>query len=107
MGRTMTGDESEKLSLWQEFLKEFPGVWKNMPGKGLFTALLVVWVLLFEFFGNSTFGYINTHSLFGWSNYAYYSNPDDEHGLLIPFVVLLLFWWKRNEFKGIRTEPWM
>lgn len=103
----MTEEKSERLNVLQEFIKEFPGVWKNMPGKGLFTALLVIWVCLFEFLGNSTFGYINTHSLFGWASYAYCSTADDEHGLLIPFLVLALFWWKRNQFAGLVTAPWL
>lgn len=99
--------ESERLSPLQEFLKEFLGVWKNMPGKGLFTSLLVLWVCLFEFLGNSTFGYINTYSLYGWTSYAYCSTSDDEHGLLIPFLVLGLFWWKRKDFQGLSTAPWL
>lgn len=103
----MTEQESPRLSPLQEFLKEFPGVWKNMPGKGLFTAMLVLWTCLFEFLGNSTFGYINTHSLYGWTSYAYCSNADDEHGLLIPFLVLALFWWKRKDFQGLKTAPWL
>jgi hypothetical protein len=102
----MTVEKAERLTVLQEFTRDFPGVWKSMPGKGLFTALLVVWVCLFEFFGNSTFGYINTYSLFGWTSYAYCSSADDEHGLLIPFLVLALFWWKRKQFEGIRTGPW-
>jgi exosortase len=103
----MTEEPSERLNAVQEFANEFPGIWKNMPGKGLFTALLVIWVCFFEFLGNSTFGYIDTHSLHGWASYAYCSTADDEHGLLIPFLVLALFWWKRKEFQGIDARPWM
>jgi len=102
----MTAEKSERPSALAEFLRDFPGVWRSMPGKGLFMLLLVPWVLLFEFLGNSTFGYINTHSLFGWAFYAYRSHTDDEHGQLIPFLVLALFWWKRKELAEIRTAPW-
>jgi exosortase len=67
--------------------------------------LLVPWVLLFEFFGNSTLGYIKTHSLFAWTFFSYLNSADDEHGFLIPFVVLALFWWKRGELRTIKAEP--
>jgi exosortase len=67
----------------------------------------VLWTLLFEFLGNSTFGYINTHSLFAWADYSYLSGQDDEHGLLIPFLVLAFLWWKRNELASIRAKPWV
>ena len=83
-----------------------PIVWKNTPYKGVFVSLLVAWVLLFEFLGNSTFGYIDTHSLFAWTFYSYES-PDDEHGFYIPFVVLGLLWWKRNDFRGLKVQPWL
>ena len=47
---------------------------------GMFAA----WLALFHFLGNSTLGYIGTHSLFGWMRYCYNNQPDDEHGFLIP-----------------------
>jgi exosortase len=101
----MTVEKCERPSALQEFKQEFPGVWAGIPHKGLFTAVLVIWVLLFEFLGNSTFGYINTHSLFAWTSYSYLTSADDEHGFYIPLLVLVLFWWKRKEFAGIKTGP--
>ncbi len=101
----MSADNPKRASILQEFVREFPSVWRRIPGKGLFTSLLVVWVLLFEFVGNSTFGYMNTHSLFGWASWAYITHPDDEHGLYIPLVVLILFWLRRGEFAGLSTKP--
>lgn len=101
----MTVGKSDRASVWEEFAQEFPRVWKGIPFKGLFVSMLVVWVLLFEFLGNSTFGYIDTHSLFAWMFYAYETSVDDEHGLFIPLVVLALFWWKRDEFKGLGAKP--
>jgi len=104
----MTVEKSEeRLSFLEEFRREFPGVWKSIPYKGVFTSLLVLWVLLFEFLGNSTFGYINTHSLFGWSSYAYLLHDDDRHGFFIPLIVLALLFWKRNDFKGLKVQPWL
>lgn len=103
----MSIEKSERLSALEEVKREFPGVWSSIPYKGLFTALLVLWVVFFEFLGNSTFGYISTHSLFGWTFYAYLSAVDDEHGFLIPVLVLALFWWKRKEFQQIGARPWL
>jgi exosortase len=103
----MSADKSQRLSVLEEFFRDFPTVWRNIPYKGLFTVCLVVWTLLFEFLGNSTFGYINTHSLFAWADYSYLSGGDDEHGLIIPFVVLALLWWKRAELATISSKPWL
>ena len=103
----MTVEENERPSPWQEFTTEFPQVWKAIPYKGLFVSLLVVWVYLFEFLGNSTFGYIDTHSLYAWMFYAYISSVDDEHGMYIPLIVLGLFWWKRKDFAAAFARPWL
>src|SRR5690348_12654098 len=103
----MTVEKSEGLSALEEFRRDFPGVWKSIPFKGVFVSLLVLWVLLFEFLGNSTFGYINTHSLFGWTSYAYLTHEDDKHGFFIPLVVLALLWWKRNDFQSLKARPWL
>ena len=103
----MTAEKTERPSAWEEFKREFPSVWKSIPYKGVFVSLLVVWVLLFEFLGNSTFGYIDTHSLFAWTSYSYLTSPDDEHGFFIPLIVLGLLWWKRAEFRSLRAHPWL
>jgi exosortase len=103
----MTVEKSEGLSALEEFRRDFPGVWKSIPFKGVFISLLVLWVLLFEFLGNSTFGYINTHSLFGWTFYAYLSSADDEHGFYIPLIVFALLWWKRADFRDLKVQPWL
>ena len=60
-------------------------------------VVLVAWLALFHFLGNSTLGYIETRSLFGWMHYSYSQQPDDEHGFIIPLVILVMFWWKRRE----------
>jgi len=83
--------------------------WQQLPNKGLFFLLLAAWLALFQFLGNSTFGYVDTPSLFRWMYNAYNSvSPaaDDSHGNLIPFVVLALFWWKRKELLAQRLEAW-
>jgi exosortase len=79
------------------FKEEFLRVWHLFPDKGVFFALFAAWTLLFQFYGNSTFGYVDTQSMFGWLKYSYGVTPDDEHGALIPIVVAVLLWWKREE----------
>jgi len=83
--------------------------WWRLPDKAFFFVLLAAWLALFQFLGNSTFGYIDTPSLLRWM-YNAYNNPsaaaDDGHGNLIPFVVLALFWWKRKELLAARFQTW-
>ena len=90
------------LSLWQELV----WYWKQWPAKSLWLALFAAWVLLFHFLGNATFGYIDTHSLFSWLRYSYSQHPDDEHGYLIPALVLVMFWWKRKELLERAGDAW-
>lgn len=83
--------------------------WQRLPDKGLFFGLLAAWLALFHFLGNSTFGYVDTASLFHWMYNAYNSKSptaDDGHANLIPFVVLVLFWWKRKELLALPFKTW-
>lgn len=83
--------------------------WQRLPDKGLFFGLLAAWLALFHFLGNSTFGYVDTPSLFHWMYNAYNSKSpaaDDGHANLIPFVVLGLFWWKRKELLAQPLQTW-
>jgi exosortase len=88
--------------LWEEAV----WFWRQWPAKPLWLCLFTAWLALFHFLGNSTLGYIETRSLFGWMNYAYSTQPDDEHGYLIPIVVLVLFWWKRRELLERAEDVW-
>ena len=90
-----------------DFKTEFLAGWAQTPNKGLFFSLLAAWLLLFHFLGNSTLGYIHTPSLIGWMYEAYnHSDGGDEHGNLIPIVVLVLFWWKRKELLSQPARIW-
>ncbi len=72
--------------------------WYALPNKFFFFALAAAWVALFVFFGNSTLGYVHSPSLFAWLMDSYTApESDGQYGLIIPFVVLALFWWKRRE----------
>jgi exosortase len=83
-----------------------------LPNKAFFFGLLVAWLALFHFYGNSALGYVRTPSLFKWMLNAYNppnaneSGADDALGQLIPFVVLALFWWKRKEVLAQPMRLW-
>ncbi len=93
-------------SLAQEFTAELILYWKQWPHKILFGCLFTAWVLLFDYFGNSTLGYMNTPSIFGWLEYCYYNSEDDSFGRWIPPMVIGLFWWKRQEMREAISGPW-
>ncbi len=71
--------------------------WRMLPNKVMFFTLAVAWVALFAFMGNATLGYINSPSLFVWM-FDIFTSPlsDEQYGLLVPFAVLALYWWKRE-----------
>jgi exosortase len=84
-----------------------PDEWRQIPNKLFFFGLAAVWVVLFIFVGNSTFGYLDSPSLFSWMFDVYTSPLNDEgHGVLIPFVVLALFWWKSKELVARPLGLW-
>jgi exosortase len=96
----------------EEFRIEFLKYWERLPNKGFFFVLLLAWLALFQFLGNSTFGYLHTTSLIRWLWAVCQpgSEPgarDDAHVLILPFLVLGLFWWKRKELmeQPMRTWP--
>jgi len=71
--------------------------------QGIFLLLLAAWLALFQFLGNSTFGYVDTRQFSAGCaspTTAPAPRPTTAHGNLIPFVVLGLFWWKRKELAG-------
>jgi exosortase len=88
------------------FREGLAAAWREMPGKAQFLVLFGGWLLLFQVVGNSTLGYVDTPSLFGWLNYAYSSSTDDEHGYLIPLVVVGLLWWKRHQLRAVPKRAW-
>jgi exosortase len=90
-----------------EFKKEFAAVWPRITNKPLFFAVLAAWFALFHFIGNSSFGYYKTPSLLQWM-YNTYNEPssDDSHGILIPFAVLGLIWWKRKQLLELPQRSW-
>ncbi len=99
--------EQGQTGILEEFRVEFRKCWDRLPNRGLFLGLLAAWLLLFQFLGNSTFGYVNTNSLPGWMLNAYKANDWDEgHGVVIPLVVLALMWWRRKELMALPLGLW-
>ncbi|HXD00629.1 MAG TPA: exosortase/archaeosortase family protein [Verrucomicrobiae bacterium] len=89
------------------FTAEFVDCWNRLPNKAFFLGLLAAWLLLFQFLGNATFGYVDTSSLFQWMYVAYKGNDWEEgHGLLIPIAVLVLLWWKKSQLLSLNTRVW-
>lgn len=89
---------------WAEFIS----YWRRLPNKGMLIPLLAAWLMLFQFFGNGVRGYFDTPSIFVWMFRTYNggSVTDDSHGNLVPFVVLWLMWWKRNELIAAPLRSW-
>ena len=81
--------------------------WRQLPNRLFFFALAAAWLALFCFLGNPTFNYADPVSLPAWM-FNIYTSPlaDEGHGLLIPFVVLVLFWWKRQELLARPPGLW-
>lgn len=65
----------------------------------------ILWFLLFHFLGNSTFGYTDTNSLFGWLDYDYGMKAGDEHGYLVPIAFLALLYMERDRLRAIPRKP--
>jgi exosortase len=92
-----------------DFRQDTSDCWKRLPNKTFFFVLLVAWLTLFHFLGNSILGYVHTPSLFLWMYHAYNGvnvGADDADGNLIPFLVIGVFWWKRYELLDSRLKFW-
>src|SRR5260221_13661753 len=101
-------DSKQATAAASDFRTEFLECWKRLPDKWLFFGLLAAWLLLFQFLGNPTFGYINTPSLMYWMGNSYIHGDFEEgHGFLVPIAVLALFWMKRNELLALPQRNWL
>jgi exosortase len=94
-----------KPDAWQDFC----ACWRQLPNKVFFFVLLAAWLALFYFLGNSTLGYFHTPSLFWymWNAYSFKDFSGDEAlGIMVPFLVAGLFWWKRRELLALPLKIW-
>jgi exosortase len=93
-----------RLSFWSEF-QEY---WARVPEKWLFLTMLAGWCVLFQLVGISSFNFgTKEPSLFEWMYDAWEAPAMDcGHGILIPFVVAILFWVKRRELADSMAGVW-
>ena len=91
-------------------LQELRSLWDSLPHKAAFGLVVAAWFALFHFLGNSTLGYIQTDSMFGWLQAVYEGGAqqgrDDELGLMIPWLVGAIVVVRRSELTAIAKEPW-
>jgi exosortase len=98
---------SQPLPPSQDWWQDTVECWHRLPNKVFFFGLLAAWVALFQFYGNPTLGYVHSPSLFEILINSYNnSDADDSHGILIPFLVIILYWWKRKELLALPLGVW-
>jgi exosortase len=105
-------ENSIEDGILEEFRIEFLKVWKSLPNKGYFIVLLAAWLAIFQFLGNSTLGFVHSPSLLKWMYDVYQPSDhglesEDQHGLIVPFLVIGLLWWKRKELLGLPLKTWL
>jgi exosortase len=118
-------NEASSMGRRESLVGELRGCWERLPNKGLFVALLAGWAALFHFAGNSTLGYVRSWSLFAFMLDAYHEHlwdwlrhgqvgeltrwlaqGEEGHCLVVPLVVLGLYWRKRKELTGLTLGLW-
>jgi len=101
--------ETQNIEKPPGFWPDAMDCWHRLPNKFFFFGLLAAWLALFYFLGNSILGYVHSPSLFAWLDNSYHGGSqvsDDGHGYLIPFLVVGLFWWKRQELLALPLQIW-
>ena len=104
----MADEPQPTPTLAEEFLVDFRAFWARLPDKPLFFTLLGAWALLFHFLGHCSFNFTNQPSLFAWMWGAWSAEAlEAEHGKIVPVVVLILLWLRRNELLATPTHRWL
>lgn len=105
MQNTKTSEAGENL--FMAILKDLGELWQKLPHKSVFIVGFLAWGVLFQLLGNSTFGYVDTASVYHWMYNSYNAKlSEDGHGNLIPFAVIALLIWKREEFLKFEYMAW-
>ncbi|HWD90728.1 MAG TPA: exosortase/archaeosortase family protein [Verrucomicrobiae bacterium] len=99
------------IGILDEFQAELVEGWHRLPNKGFFFLLLGAWLALFQFVGNSTFGFFDTSSLLKWmyivgTATSAEGETDDNQMIIAPLIVIGLFWWKRKELLRQPMATW-
>jgi exosortase len=91
-------------------VQEIRALWRGLPHKAALGALAAAWFALFHFLGNSTLGYTETPSIFGWLDAVYTGSAvlgrDDELGRVVPWLVGAILLIRRNELAAVPKSPW-
>lgn len=113
MSEPTPNQEQKSETLMEELIRELSRVppelrriWSGLSDRGMFAVLLALWVALFHIYGNSTLGYVNTPSLFGWMKYVLTTSDGDSLGLYMPAIVLVLAYMKRDEIMAAPRQRW-
>ncbi len=81
-------------------------LWRVMPNTGVLLCWLVAWAALFQFWGNSTLGYVKSPSLFRWWWWTMSGINDQEMAYVMPAIVLGLIWWRREDIAALPKRIW-
>lgn len=88
-------------------LKELRELWDSLPNKLVLVVLLAAWWALFQFYGAAQLHWLPTPSLFTYLGrmlwYAWTVGNDDQLGVLMPLLFLVLVGVRRRELK--LTQP--
>jgi exosortase len=107
MGNADTSAVAPRASLFEECVQDCLQLWRQLPDKLPVFILVVSWVALFQFLGNSTLGYTETRSVFGWYIYATSGGYSDEDiSRYVPVVVVILLVWKRKILLKVPKRQW-
>jgi exosortase len=100
---------------------ELVRLWQRMPSRWGVLFLVGLWIAAFQLLGNSTLGYVNTPSLFGWAWWIYTRGAvaadgsinigqvlegDEAYAFFIPVVVVALLWCRRDEWLVLTQRVW-
>lgn len=85
---------------------DFGTFWRAMPNGGILLCWVVAWTVLFQFWGNSTLGYVKSHSLFRWWWWTMSGIHDQELAYVMPAIVLGLIWWRREDLAALPNRTW-
>ena len=104
-------NEAATTGILDEFQTDLVDGWRALPNKGFFFLLLGAWLALFQFLGNSTFGFLDTPSLLKWmyivgTAQSAEGETDDHQMIIAPLIVIGLFWWKRKELLRQPMQTW-
>jgi exosortase len=104
-------ENQSTTGILEEFQTDLVDGWRRLPNKRFFFILLGAWLALFQFLGNSTFGFLDTSSLLKWiyliaTAESAETETDDHQMAIAPLIVLCLFWWKRKELLAQPMETW-